>query len=91
MGGTACTEPQCLHKGALYLYFYRPLLTPKRRGKSPFTLNKHIFYNYFVLLQNLYLIFSKYAPKSMTRPFLLPLNMLLQATFFLGVPSPLCV
>jgi len=21
MGRTACTEPQCLHKGALYLYF----------------------------------------------------------------------
>ena len=22
MGRTACTEPQCLHKGALYLYLY---------------------------------------------------------------------
>jgi len=22
MGRTACTEPQCLYKGALYLYFY---------------------------------------------------------------------
>jgi len=24
MGRTACTEPQCLYKGALYLYFYSP-------------------------------------------------------------------
>ena len=23
MGRTACTEPQCLYKGALYLYFYQ--------------------------------------------------------------------
>jgi hypothetical protein len=23
MGRTACTEPQCLYKGALYLYLYR--------------------------------------------------------------------
>jgi len=22
MGRTACTEPQCLHKGALYLYYF---------------------------------------------------------------------
>jgi len=22
MGRTACTEPQCLYKGALYVYFY---------------------------------------------------------------------
>jgi hypothetical protein len=22
MGRTACTEPQCLYKGALYIYFY---------------------------------------------------------------------
>jgi hypothetical protein len=25
MGRTACTEPQCLYNGALYLYFYLPL------------------------------------------------------------------
>jgi len=24
MGRTACTEPQCLYKGALYLTFLRP-------------------------------------------------------------------
>jgi hypothetical protein len=24
MGGTACTEPQCLYKGALYLTFTMP-------------------------------------------------------------------
>ena len=24
MGRTACTEPQCLYKGALYLYYTRP-------------------------------------------------------------------
>jgi len=24
MGHTACTEPQCLYRGALYLYFFRP-------------------------------------------------------------------
>ena len=26
MGRTACTEPQCLYKGALYLYLYLYLL-----------------------------------------------------------------
>jgi len=26
MGGTACTEPQCLYKGALYLIFYDSIL-----------------------------------------------------------------
>ena len=26
MGGTACAEPQCLYKGALYLYLYHHLL-----------------------------------------------------------------
>ena len=33
MGSTACTEPQCLYKGALYLYLYRydPFAKPKRR------------------------------------------------------------
>jgi len=25
MGRTACTEPQCLYKGALYLYLYTTL------------------------------------------------------------------
>jgi len=25
MGGTACTEPQCLYKGAFYLYFKRSI------------------------------------------------------------------
>ena len=40
MGRTACTEPQCLYKGDLYLYLYRQTLqhspalnriaTPKR-------------------------------------------------------------
>ena len=25
MGRTACTEPQCLYKGALYLYLFNPL------------------------------------------------------------------
>ena len=25
MGRTACTEPQCLYKGALYLYLYRKM------------------------------------------------------------------
>jgi len=24
MGHTACTQPQCLYKGDLYLYFYLP-------------------------------------------------------------------
>jgi len=26
MGRTACTEPQCLYKGALYLYLYTTFL-----------------------------------------------------------------
>ena len=25
MGRTACTEPQCLYNGALYLYLYSPM------------------------------------------------------------------
>jgi len=38
MDRTACTEPQCLYKGDLYLYFYRiywpvqPLFVPKERN-----------------------------------------------------------
>jgi hypothetical protein len=26
MGHMACTEPQCLYKGALYLYFYEAFI-----------------------------------------------------------------
>jgi len=33
MGRTACTEPQCLYKGALYLYLL-PLLGIKRPGRQ---------------------------------------------------------
>ena len=32
MGRTACTEPQCLYKGALYLY--QAASTPERRGQA---------------------------------------------------------
>ena len=30
---TACTEPQCLYKGALYLFFYLPWRTPHSFGR----------------------------------------------------------
>jgi len=38
MGRTACTEPQCLYKGALYLYF---TITP-----HPLTVNRAAKYEY---------------------------------------------
>jgi len=35
MGRTTCTEPQCLYKGALYLYLYlHTALTRKTNGQS---------------------------------------------------------
>ena len=34
MGRTACTEPQCLYKGDLYLYFSLPLVSVPNRCSS---------------------------------------------------------
>jgi hypothetical protein len=59
MGRTACTEPQCLYNGALYLYFYGPVVqyapsaetirTPPscHREFTYFTLNTEYFHEYY--------------------------------------------
>jgi len=36
MGRTACTEPQCLYKGALYLFYYFKLAKPTFRQVSEY-------------------------------------------------------
>jgi len=41
MGRTACTEPQCLYKGDLYLYFYQPD-TPKINSIVGLPVQTHI-------------------------------------------------
>ena len=43
MGRTACTEPQCLYKGALYLYLYLYL----QMIWIPYTFNQFRYLNKF--------------------------------------------
>jgi len=49
MGRTACREPQCLYKGALYLYLYHQFITAnliKRMDNFHITTNVTFVWNY---------------------------------------------
>ena len=53
MGRTACTEPQCLYKGALYLTFYKDVLFEYRL----FVLyRKYRIFAYFSTLKTYYYV-----------------------------------
>jgi hypothetical protein len=49
MGRTACTEPQCLYKGALYLYLTVELILYSPYG--PYGLYKGDHYLYIYLMR----------------------------------------
>jgi len=40
MGHTACTEPQCLYKGAFYLYLFIHVNSPKYCGRNSTWIHK---------------------------------------------------